>query len=164
MKLNNFKAYELVDKTTYELHGEKCVQMFDRELLIFIDGLHHRLSERYSGKISIIINDWKWGGKFQWRGMRNVTYYGDVTKFNKSRSQHKYGKALDFDVHVNGVRISPDVIRDIIVECRGEHLITFIEDDVNWVHVDMRPTDNDLLVKWSPITGKVTGTYTRKGV
>ena len=40
MKLNNFKAYELVDRATYELHGEKCVQMFDRELLIFIDGLH----------------------------------------------------------------------------------------------------------------------------
>lgn len=175
MKLNNFKAYELVDKATYELHGEKCLQMFDRELLLFIDGLHGQLQEDLGGKISIVVNDWKWGGKFQWRGLRNIHYYtNQLAKklnrepsaeeaqafFEKSRSQHKYARALDFDVYQDGVRLNPDVIRKIIIDCRTEHLITFIEDKVNWCHVDMRYTENDELVIYN-IYNKGVKTYAR---
>ena len=175
MKLRNFKAHEFVDRATYELHGEKCLQMFDRALLLFIDGFHTRLQEDLGGKISIVINDWKWGGKFQWRGIRNIHYYTDqlakklkrkptneeaLEFFEQSRSQHKYGRALDFDVYQDSVRISPDVIRKIIIDYRTEHLITFIEDKVNWCHIDMRYTEDDLLVLYNIYT-KGAATYAR---
>ena len=157
MKLNNFKEYEFVGEESYELHGDKCIQEMDKELLVFIDALHPALSDHFGQKVSIIINDWKWGGRFDDRGLRNPCYYGSMEAFDSSRSMHKYGSALDFDVYVDGKRIDPNVIRGWIINHRDlpwVYPITFIEEGVNWVHVDTRPTDNNLLIVWDINTGE----------
>lgn len=142
MKLNHFKAYELVPRKVYEDRGEKAIQLMDRELLVFIDKLRETLDR------SITINNWKWGGPFQYRGLR--TPDSDVYS---QYSQHSFGKALDFDVK----GMTAKQVRQWIIDNR--HLdwvkpIGFIEDGVNWVHVDTRPTDNFSLVVWHVKTGE----------
>ena len=162
MKLNNFKEYEFVGEESYELHGDKCIQEMDKELLVFIDALHPALSDHFGQKVSIIINDWKWGGQFSARGLRTPNtfpYAGSIEKFNKSRSQHKYGKALDFDVYVGKERIDPEIIIAWIIHHRDlvwVQPVSFIESGVNWVHVDTRPIDNNALVIWDLVTEEST--------
>lgn len=142
MKLNHFQSYEFVPPEVYSDSGSKSVQLMDRELLLFIDALREYLGKK------ITINTWKWGGSFKYRGLR--TSASDV--YSKY-SQHSFGKALDFDVE----GMTAEEVRQWIIKNRKLHFvnfITFIEDGVNWVHVDTRPTDRDALVVWDVNTKK----------
>ena len=142
MKLNNFAVHELVPKDVYKDRGEKAIQLMDRELLTFIDKLRTHLGR------SITVNNWQWGGPFQYRGLRDAN--SDV--YSKY-SQHSFGKALDFDVD----GMTAEEVRQWIIDNRllsWVRPITFIEDGVSWVHVDTRPTHNDSLVSWHVKTGK----------
>lgn len=172
MKLKNFITEEFVSPEAYAIHGNKSIEMMDKDLLLFIENFHPFCAKHFGGKVSIIINDWKWGGKFLQRGLRTFDYYLDKLTsemgctpsakqaseyYEKSRSQHKFGRGLDFDVYVHQTRIDPAIIRQLIIDNR--HLfwidaISFIEDGVNWVHVDTRATDNFLTV-WHVSTGNV---------
>ena len=172
MQLKNFRAEEFVSPETFAIHGNKSISMIDKELLLFIENFHPFCAKHFGGKVVIKINDWLWNGRFSQRGLRDFHYYSDKLRlkllrdptleeatayFNKSRSQHKFGRGLDFDVYVDGARIDPDVIRQLIIDNR--HLfwicaISFIEDGVNWVHVDTRST-YDFLVVWHVKTGAV---------
>ena len=152
--LKHFKAYELVDKETFDIHGEKSYTMFSQGIIHFLTNIHADLTNHYGGKVRIVINDWKWKGEFSFRGLRTVKYYDSVKAFNKSRSQHKYGSAIDFDVYIDGKRISPAEIRALLIKWRNNYAITFIENGVNWVHVDTRPTTNNVLILWDVHTGK----------
>ena len=174
MQFKNFNIKEFVSPETFKIHGYKSINLLDKELLFFIEEFHPFCAKHFGGKVTIVINDWSWGGgsNFTQRGYRDFDYYlHKLTKklkrtptlneavdyYNKSRSQHKFGRGLDFDVYVDGVLISASVIRQLIIDNR--HLywiqpITFIEDGINWNHVDTRPTD-DFLVVWHVKTGDV---------
>ena len=160
IKLKNFKPHELVGPISYAIHADKAIEEIDVNLLTFIDELHGYISSLNPGKkVSIVINDWKWGGQFSNRGLRLVDYYGTVEKYNKSRSQHKYGRALDFDVYIAGELQPAQNIRSLIISIRAftwARCISFIEDGVNWVHVDVRATENNMLVLWHMKTHKTT--------
>lgn len=172
MKLKHFITEEFVSPEAYAIHGDKALNMIDKELLLFIENFHPFCAKHFGGKVSIVINNWVWGGEFSQRGLRDLDYYiaklqkklkraptfaEAVQYYNKSRSQHKFGRGLDFDVYVDGVRIDPAIIRQLIIDNR--HLfwidaISFIEDGVNWVHVDTRAT-YEYLVLWHVSTGNV---------
>jgi hypothetical protein len=143
IKLKNFATHEFVPKSTYIARGEKAIELMDRELLIFIDKLREALDK------PITINNWKWGGTFSFRGLRT-----EESEFYSRYSQHSYGKALDFDVQgMSGEEVRQWIIKNR--ELAWVKPITFIEDAVNWVHVDTRPTENDGLIVWNPKTGAV---------
>lgn len=157
MQLKNFRPEEFFSPETFAIHGNKCMSMMDSNLLLFIENFHPFCAKHFGGKVSIVINDWLWGGEFSQRGFRDLSYWSDVDKFILSRSQHKFGRGLDFDVYVDKVRIDPAIIRQLIIDNR--HLffigaINFIEDGVNWVHVDTRHT-SEFLVVWHVSTGDV---------
>ena len=157
MQLKNFRTEEFFSPETFAIHGNKCMSMMDSNLLLFIENFHPFCAKHFGGKVSIVINDWLWGGEFSQRGFRDFAYWSDIDKFIKSRSQHKFGRGLDFDVYVDKVRIDPAIIRQLIIDNR--HLffidaINFIEDGVNWVHVDTRHT-SEFLVVWHVSTGDV---------
>ncbi|AUR82904.1 hypothetical protein NVP1029O_71 [Vibrio phage 1.029.O._10N.261.55.A7] len=155
--MSNFKVKELVSEYTYSLHGEKAIQLIDRELIKFLDFFHGFCANHFGGKCSMIINDWSWRkGGFQYRGLRDVKYYGAADKFDKSRSRHKVGMCADFDVYINGQRIAPDVIRKLIIDNYqrlGFENIRFIEEGVNWVHISTEATEGDLLIVWHVESG-----------
>lgn len=172
MQLKNFRVEEFVSPETFNIHGNKSISMIDKELLLFIENFHPLCAKHFGGKVSIVINNWLWGGEFSQRGLRTFDYYlQELTRkigrtptaeqasdyYEKSRSQHKFGRGLDFDVYVDKVRIDPAIIRKLIIDNRHLYFIdaiSFIEDGVNWVHVDTRSTF-EFLVVWHVSTGDV---------
>lgn len=146
-KAKHFSIKELVPRAMYEKWGEKCWSLFDERLLTTIDALRDKFG-------SCTINDWSWGGSFQYSGIRDEGFYGTTEKYLDSRSQHKYGRAADckFKNH------TAQAVRKYILENPTDFpYIKFIETGpladgkaMNWVHVDVRNGD---LTCWSPKEG-----------
>lgn len=125
MELNNFVVEEFVPKELYELMGDHSICCMNQDLITFIVNLRKTLGK------PITINTWKWGGSFNSRGIRlpGSEYYS-------ATSQHSEGNALDFDVS----GMFADEVRNWIIANRDlpwVKPITFLEDGVNWVHVDV---------------------------
>lgn len=130
-KCKYFKIYELVPKAVYEARGEKAWQLLDENILRTID----KLREKY-GRITI--NDWKWGGKNQWRGLRTAD-----SKYFSQYSQHTFGRAMDLifnDITAEDVR--QDILRDLNSELYK--YITSFEEGTSWLHIDTRNCDRIL--------------------
>lgn len=133
--LENFDIREFVPKSIYSDRGIKAVTTIDVNLLIFIDHLREYLD------LPITINDYIFGGNNQFRGLRTIESK-DYSKY----SQHSFGRALDFDVK----GMTAQEVRQWIIKNRNlwwVKPITFIENNVGWVHIDTRATDNyDLIL------------------
>ena len=135
-----FKAYELVSKNIYKKYGEKSFQFFDPIVLYTLD----KIRSSYG---PIRVNDWYWVGSLQYRGYRERKF-----KVGVEESQHRHGRAIDFDF-IN-TTITLKYFRNEIITnpFRDEFVyITAIEDfeNMNWVHFDVRNVDkknNGLLV------------------
>jgi len=82
-KCKHFKIYELVHPVTYKKYGQMCWKFFDPRVLEALDILRLIFG-------SITVNDWKWGGKFKWSGLR-VFGCGYGTEY----SAHQRGSAID---------------------------------------------------------------------
>ena len=142
-KLKYFTVQELVPKEVFLARGVKAIELMDKELLVFIDKLREVLGK------PITINTWNAGGVFSYRGLRTI----ECPQYS-AYSQHTYGKALDFDV----AGMSAHEVREWIIANKNLDWvkpISFIEDNVNWVHVDTRPSVDGTLVLWDPKTNKV---------
>ena len=160
MKLKYFKVQEFVPRHIYTKRGPQAINAMDKDLLNFIDCFRGWLPTIYKGKISVVVNDWLWNKKGNhFRGLRTTR-----SKYYSQTSMHTFGKALDFDVFVDGALIPASEIRKLIIKNRNldfMRAIKFIEDGVNWVHVDTRTNYSTDLIVWCVNTEKVT-TYRRK--
>ena len=129
----HFKVYELVDPKTYKDRGIKAWELLDPKLLRLIDTLRETFG-------SATINDWKWGGKFKWSGLRT-----SECKIGAKYSQHRFGRAADLKFR----HISPADIRKAIRKDKvyfQEMGVTCIENKTaTWLHVDVRNCDP---IKW----------------
>ena len=97
--LEGIKKYfcieEFVSKEVVRMYGENSWQFLDIRML------HNLLIIREELDSSITINNWKWGGKFSQRGLRENTCQmsSEKTKSDKLYlSAHTMGRAIDFDV------------------------------------------------------------------
>lgn len=125
-KPKHFKLYELVDNYSYHnVPHWKLWLAFDDRLLRTIDILRETIG------VPITINDWKWGGTREWRGLR--TRRSDVySQF----SQHSFGRAADMifaGVSAAEVRRR---IKKMGINVTCEEKIKGVE--ITWVHVDVR--------------------------
>jgi hypothetical protein len=151
-KCKHFGIKELVSPNIYNMHGDKAWGVIDERILRTIDALRERFG-------SCTVNDWSWGGKFEHSGFRDESYYKSTDAYLKSRSQHKYGRAMDckFKNH------KAHEVRKYIIQNQDEFpYVTFIETgplkngvDMSWVHIDVR---NSPLVCWSPAEGVLNAT------
>jgi len=97
--LQEIKKYfcieEFVSKTVFDKYGQTAWQFISIRLL------RTMLIIRKELDLSITINNWKWGGKFSQRGLRENTC-SIVQRKNKANrtylSAHCLGEAVDFDV------------------------------------------------------------------
>lgn len=84
-------------------------------------------------KSSILVNTWKWGGPFQFRGYRPPTYKPGVTP----GSYHRMGRAFDFDVKDH---TATEARKLIIGSAKVNNPLTMkvqrMEDNVTWLHCD----------------------------
>ena len=127
-KCRSFKIYELVDPATYSFYGEKAWMFFRPEALMSLDAI----KDFYD--VTVSVNNWRWGGKFKWRGLRTLT-----CKEGGDLSQHRLGGGFDLDV--KGVLASK--VREDIMENKDGvfKLITRLEatlkgEPISWVHFD----------------------------
>lgn len=138
-----FIVEELVPESVFNLIGESALKLMEPSLITFIENMRIHFGK------PITINNWKWGGQFSQRGLRTKD-----SEFYNATSQHSFGKALDFDIE----GLTAQEVRDWVIENRKLDWVKpigFIEDEVNWVHVDIRPTKNSVLLLWHPKTHKI---------
>jgi hypothetical protein len=130
-----FSLEEFVSKPVFEKYGEKAWQFLSIRLL------HSMLVIRKELDLSITINNWKWGGKFSQRGLRENTSQMVMSKSRLGKtylSAHVLGSAVDFDV--KGMKAFE--VREWLVE--NADLLPYkirLENEmsgkqINWVHLD----------------------------
>jgi hypothetical protein len=96
--------------------------LMDDRILMTLDAI------RMHYKRPVHVNNWHLGGKFSLRGFRPMT-----GKVGAKFSQHRFGRAVDFDVDgIPAEQVRNDIRSGLFP------LITCIEADVNWVHIDVR--------------------------
>ena len=121
----HFKAYELCDPATYEIYGEQALQFFRPEALQMLD----QLSAFF--QVPILINNWKSGGPFQWRGLRTI----ECTQ-GSARGAHRLGAGWDFNVQGK----TPQEVYDTILANPDEFpaikRMENIEKTPTWTHCD----------------------------
>lgn len=129
-KCKYFKIEELVSKNMYEKYGDRCWELFDPRILESIDEI------RQLFKQPITVNNWHIGGRFQYRGFRE-----SECKEGSEFSQHRFGRAIDFDIK----NILSSQARQGIIKYYKEWFpyIKYVEDDVNWNHIDCRNSKYD---------------------
>lgn len=117
-----FELQELVDPETYEKLGARSWIVLDPRAVITLDQLRARFGY-------CTVNDWNTGGELRYRGFRSPQ-----CKVGADRSQHRFGRAFDCTFETSAY-----VVREYILANRKEfpHLTT-LEDEVSWVHFDVR--------------------------
>ena len=136
-----FKAYELVDKATYDVIGADAFNMIDPRLLEFIDALSFALERHHKRRIRLICNNWYWHKDptatdyFQWRGLRTKMYH-----VYSRTSYHSKKPCQALDMH--SPDISSTALIDFVLTNQDEDWcksIGGVEMGVNWLHADLRP-------------------------
>jgi hypothetical protein len=135
-KPQHFGGYELFDQDYYheilsDLGGRIFI-IYDDRVLITADRLRKRFGP-------IIVNDWEWGGKFNFRG-----YRPSGCTVGAAYSQHRFGRALDMDPQ----DVTAEEVREDIIAKPNEatyEYITAIETNISWLHFDVRNHSKDTL-------------------
>lgn len=137
-----FTVEELVDKRTFQQYGAKSIWFLDERL---IKGAF--FLREYFGR-SIIINNWSLGGKFQQRGVRMAW-----TKTGVPESQHRKGRAIDFNVvGLTSNKQSQMIIDDWELIAENTFFTTIENPDFTkgWTHLDGRWTGKKELLIVNP--------------
>lgn len=136
MKIGHFDIRELVPESIWKRYGDSSIWFIDPRVFEFMNFIRNRYGK------PVIINTWHTGGKFTERGFRIPT-----TSIGSKLSQHKFGRAADFNVH----GMTPDEVRADIMANQEEFIaagLTTIEDGEfapTWVHADCRYTRMDTI-------------------
>ena len=132
---------ELVDPLTFKRFGDRAYEFLSPSLLWSIDGVWELL-QRETGKRPVItINDWKWGGKLEWCGLRTSSCF-----VGSLYSPHRRGQAMD--LHVKEMKA--EEVRKMILNF--QHIdyelkyITKMEHKkdgvpISWVHISCENFD-----------------------
>lgn len=143
-KPRNFKSFELVDRKTYRALGEKCLRLFRAETLMGIDQLRDLIGN------PMMVNDWAWDGKIEWRGFRP-----SYCEIGATYSMHKVGSAIDFRVKgENSPEFYKD-LRDKIVVWKDECFLPYLSrmedlDGMTWCHVEFDSTAGNKVKLFKP--------------
>lgn len=125
IKAIHFSIQELIDQDTFGTHGEESWNLLHPDAITMLDGIREFFN------LPITVNNWKWGGQFQYRG-----YRPPHCQIGAQGSYHKRGMAFDFDVK----GMTAEEVRQKIVANQNNDLLRLIqrmEANVNWVHVDL---------------------------
>lgn len=131
MKISpNYLLEEFVPKEIYQLYGANSIWFVDIRVIEGMEWIRSYFAA------PVIINNWHQGGVLQNRGFRppNTTVGGRL-------SQHKAGRAIDFNV----VGLKSDKVFDRLVADWGDvaknTFFTTLEDKADtptWTHIDGR--------------------------
>lgn len=136
----SFKIQEFVDPATYKKFGENSLLVMDYRILQIADAVREHFG------IPVTINNWHIGGEFCNRGFRPRE-----SKVGASYSQHRFGRAIDFNVG----SVKAETVRKEIANLHKNNIapfnfITAMETDISWVHIDCRITNQNGVMLFKP--------------
>ena len=144
----NFYSEEFLPKRLHKLNPGLVFRLMDERILRSIQDIRNCFP-----KDSFVVNDWHYEGGIQYRGYRPFQYYTLKCKTNLMQddpilSQHHNGRALDFVTTKTPI----NEVRQFIIDNRDRlfPLITAIEIDVNWIHIDCRYRPDGKLLLFKP--------------
>lgn len=133
-----FSIEELVPHDALDKYGEaRCWWLMDDRILKVADLLREDFG-------ALVCNNWSTGGNFSHSGFR-------IPKYDRYSvtSQHAHGRALD----LKPKRCTAQDMREAIMQDRERYgVITGLEMDVSWLHIDCRSYDG--LLKFYPPKAK----------
>ncbi|MFO0387607.1 MAG: hypothetical protein ACK505_12570 [Flavobacteriales bacterium] len=135
---DNFYLDELIDPVTYAARGERSLQLMDMRIILALQYLREIIGK------PITVNTWARRGNLSLRG-----YRPEGTRTGAKWSQHKFGRALDFNVDGMTTREVHAVIMQHERYFIERGWITTIEDardSPTWVHIDCRYTGLDKIL------------------
>ena len=132
----HFIIEELVDEKTFNDRGQKAFDLLEPKMLWTID----QLRKIYG---SITINNWKWGGQFQYSGFRPKHCLTGA-----AYSQHRLGKAFDLKFKDHEPAKIREDIRNNPDREEFKYITCVEEDTPTWLHIDCRGIKNRIL--WVP--------------
>ncbi len=142
MKLTaNFSLEEFVPRDIYSVYGDRAIIFLDKRLILLMQRIRDHVGK------TITINNWKDGGQFNNRCFRMP----DTTVGGKL-SQHKFGRASDFNVEGMGDDETDQMIIDNFAIFK-DYGLTTIENPLftkGWSHIDIRWTGMDTLLQVNP--------------
>lgn len=123
-----FTVDEIVSREVYELLGDEAIKLFDSKALKVLEDIREILG------VPLICNNWMSGGNREYCGYREKTCNVGVP-----RSAHREGKAFD----LISVKMDAAEMRKILKDNSDKLSCNVrIEDDVTWLHVDIRSDNN----------------------
>ena len=126
----HFAIDELVDKETMDRGEQVALWCLDPRLLWTLDALRSSFGPA-------TCNDWKWGGRWQYRGFRP-----DSCPVGAVLSQHRFGRAADLTFrNITAEEIRADMQKNPTRD--AYQYIGGVELDVSWLHIDIR-SGNDI--------------------
>jgi len=134
MKSKYFKIHELVPKKLYKAKGEGAWRYIQPALIYSLDTLKERFPEG-----SMTINNYFWNGIREWSGLRTP----DSPYFSET-SMHSFMQACDV---VFSKYTAEEVRQDIIDNPDLYPYIKGLEDEVDWLHFDIRNEDELVIFK-----------------
>lgn len=134
MRSKFFKIHELVPRDLFEtIHEDVLWRMIPTEIIETID----KLKETFSNG-SMTINNYFWDSDREWSGLRTKG-----SPYYSSGSQHTLFNAIDavFSDY------KAEDVRSYILSHQSRFLhITRLEDEVEWLHFDIKETGNSAIV------------------
>lgn len=125
----DFNLVEFVDPVTYQIRGEKSIELIDNRLISLTQFIR-----TYFGVV-VIVNNWSDGGQYKESGLRTW-----LTKTGAKYSQHKYGRAADLKL----AGLHPEQVRKEIRErwqiFKAAGLTTIESNTPSWVHISVQHT------------------------
>ena len=120
----HFAVWEFVPRSVFDQLGDRSLWLMDDRILATIDAVREYFN------VPVTVNNWHSGGDFNYRGYRPMDYPQGA-----HFSQHRCGRAIDFDVQGH---TAEQVRQEIIVQRDRFSYITAMEAGTNWVHIDCR--------------------------
>ena len=142
MKARHFAIYELVDPITHTIYGDRAWMFFQDDTIQMLDDLWDFVKDWLGKSPTIWINDWEWGGQYQWSGLRTI-----YCKEGADRSIHRLADA--FDLKIDGLKDYEALRKEIIFNQNHPLLrrIMRIEaDTATWLHIDRANVPNRIAI------------------
>lgn len=127
----NFDIREFVPKIIWDNYQENSIWFVDPRII----AIAQNVRDYFSAEMTI--NDWHYGGTFQNRGYRTP-----ASKIGAHYSQHKFGRAIDFNIKGLTAKECYKIIQvnHDWFHLRGVKAMEDIRDTPTWIHLDCRNT------------------------
>jgi len=136
---NHFFIQEFVPKGVFDSFGFKSTWFIDPRLIVLAESIRDHFQK------PITINNWHTGGKFYERGFR-VPESTTGAKY----SQHRFGRAIDFNVEgLEAHEVYLEILNnEVAFRLAGLTAMENIEFTKGWCHCDIRniPLSNNILI------------------